>query len=86
MNGNIQEQKPNHKASEQARREVIGLVERDTNHRLLQATERPHVHPRAWLEDWCKACAFTHHIPALMQLVIFLERVYSSGRLELETR
>ena len=60
MNGNVQEQKPNHKASEQARREDIGLVVRDTNHKLLQATERPHVHPRAWLEDWCKACAFTH--------------------------
>ena len=26
------------------------------------------------------------HIPALMQLVIFLERVHSIGRLELETR
>ena len=50
----------NHKASEQARREVIRLVEMDTYHRLSQAIERSHFHHRAWLEDWCRPCAFAH--------------------------
>lgn len=68
MFGKVQEQKPNHKVSEQARREVTGLVEMDTNHRLLQATE-------------CRASIIVHglkigangvhsptHFPALMQV------------------
>ena len=72
MLGNVQEQQPsgvlpqadlNHKGSEQAPREVTGLVGMDTNHRLSQATNCSYVHHPAWLRDWCKTGAFTHTIP-----------------------
>ena len=72
MVSNAQEQQPtgvllqadsNHKGSEQAPREVTGLVGIDTNHRLFQATDCSYVHHPGWLKDWCKKCAFTHTIP-----------------------
>lgn len=70
----------NHKASEQARREVTGLVEMDIYHRPSQATEYSYVHHRAWLEDWCRQCAFTHTFHRAYAACDFLGTC--SGRLE----